>query len=361
MISNPLFPLGGSRARALLVLIAAASVVAGCVAEPPSTTPPQRPSSTIAPSAIRASWITPGTRPGIGGCPLFPDDHAWHATIRSLAVHPRSTSMIRATEDAPLRGGFSAGVWMGSRAGIPVNVVDARVSRRVDVALTESWRTDGGHLGVPLPAEPRFEGWPSKAWDAHLVVVDTSTCESRELLNVRDPSDDVFGWGGGRWFADAAATYTLRSNVPSTTGSTASDASLLAGLIRFDEVTSGNIDHVLSASLPEISSGPPVWPAMDTDGRSKDPNAIPMGSWLRLRANADVSALGPQARVIAAALKDHGAVVSDMGPGFVLRGEPDVRWNDRDIATLRTLSLADFEIVDASPMMVSRSSYQLRR
>jgi hypothetical protein len=214
---------------------------------------------------------------------------------------------------------------------------------------------------VPLPAEPRFEGWPGKAWDAHLVSLDTSRCESRELLNVRDPSDDVFGWGGGRWFADAAATYDLRSNVPSTKGSTASDASLLAGLVRYDEVRSGNIDHALSASLSEISKAPPVWPAMDTDGRSTDPNAIPMGSWLRLKANVDVSRLGPQARVVAAALKEHGAVVSDTGPGFVVRGEPDERWDDRDIDTLGTLSLSDFEIVDASPMMVSRNSYQLRR
>lgn len=218
--SNPLFPPGGSRARTLLTLIAVALVVAGCVPEapPPAPSPTPRPVPTVAPSADRGSWITPGVRLGIGGCPLFPVDHAWHATIRALSVHPRSAAMIRATEDAPLRGGFSAGVWMGSRAGIPVNVVDGRTARRIDVTVTDEWRTDGGHLGVPLPAEPRFEGWPGKAWDAHLVSLDTSRCESRELLNVRDPSDDVFGWGGGRWFADAAATYDLRSNVPSTKG-----------------------------------------------------------------------------------------------------------------------------------------------
>jgi hypothetical protein len=320
------------------------------------------PASAPAPAQVRrdaASFITPGERPWLAGCPVFPTDHAWHATVSSLAVHPRSSAMIAATTDSPLKGGFGAGVWMGSRAGIPSNEVNGRTARRVDVVV-ESWRTDGGHLGVPIPDEPRFEGWPGKAWDAHLLVVDASTCTSRELLNVRDPSDDVLGIGGGRWYADAAGAFDLRSNDPST-ASTASKASLLAGMIRLDDVASGQIDHVLSASLSEISSGPPVWPAMGTDGRSNDPNAIPMGSWLRLRADADTSQLGPQARVVADALREHGAVVTDTGPGLVLHGEPDERWDDADIDTLETLTLSDFEIVDASPMMVRPDSYQLRR
>ncbi len=292
---------------------------------------------------------------------MFPRDHAWHASIASLRVLDRSSAMIRSATDAPLRGGFSASIWMGSRSGIPVNVVDGSTARRTDVVVANDYGSTGAHLDVPLPESPRFEGWPGKAWDAHLVVVDSSTCESRELLNVRDPSDDPLGLGGGRWYADSAATFDLTSNDASGHGATAADSSLLAGLVRFDEVASGRVDHVLSASLVTIASGEPVWPAMGNDGRSKDPNAIPMGSWLRLRADADLSALGPQARVVAAALRDHGAVVSDTGPGFVVRGEPDERWDDDDIDTLGSLSLDDFEIVDASPMMVAPDSYQLRR
>jgi hypothetical protein len=64
---------------------------------------------------------------------------------------------------------------------------------------------------------------------------------------------------------------------------------------------------------------------------------------------------------VADALREHGAIVADSGSGFVLRGEPDERWDDDDIDTLGTLTLEDFEVVDASPMMVARDSYQLRR
>lgn len=350
-----------ARSCALLATVAVATslLATACAAEPTDPGPVGAPP----PAQVRreaGSFITPGERLWLAGCPVFPTDHFSHATVSSLAVHPRSPAMIAATTDSPLRGGFGAGVWEGSRSGVPVNVVNGRIAPRVDVVV-ESWLTDGGHLGVPVPDVPRYEGWPGKAWDAHLLVVDASTCTTRELLNVRDPSDDVLGIGGGRWWADAAGTFDLRSNTPSPTGSTASKVSLLAGMVRFDEVASGEIDHVLSVALPEISSGPPVWPAMGTDGRSDDPDAIPMGSWLRLRADADTSQLGPQARVVADALREHGAVVGDTGPGLVLGGEPDERWDDADIGTLDTLSLSDFEIVDASPMMARPDSHQLRR
>lgn len=351
-----------ARARTLLAatVVATAALIATACGPAPSRPAPARPRPPALVRPDAGSFITPGERPWLAGCPVFPVDHAWHATVTSLAVHPRSSAMIAATTDSPLRGGFGAAIWMGSRAGIPVNEVNGRIARRTDVVV-EPWRTDGSHVDVPLPDEPRFEGWPGKAWDAHLLVVDPSTCMSRELLNVRDPSDDALGIGGGRWYADATSIFDLRSNVPSEKGSTASKASLLAGLVRHDEVAAGRIDHVLSASLSEISSGEPVWPAMGTDGVSEHPNAIPMGSWLRLRADVDTSQLGPQARVVADALREHGAVVADTGPGFVLRGEPDERWDDDDLDTLGSLSLSDFEIVDASPMMVARDSYQLRR
>ncbi|MEZ5350465.1 MAG: hypothetical protein R2714_14885 [Microthrixaceae bacterium] len=36
-----------------------------------------------------------------------------------------------------------------------------------------------------------------------------------------------------------------------------------------------------------------------------------MGTWFRLRSDADLSGLGPQARVIAEALQEYGAVLMD--------------------------------------------------
>jgi len=363
-----------TRARARTPLVAAIAavvvLVAGCSTSSPRSTSTTLPEdqvvgapdqgSAVAPPRA-AAWATPGVREGLGGCPLFPPDHVFRATITPLQVLPRSAAMIAATgPDLALRGGFSSGIWEGSRSGIPFNVVDGNAVERKDFVVSFDYHDTQSELAVPMPDNPRFEGWPGKAWDKHLVVVDTATCQSRELINVRGPDDDVLGLGGGRWFADAAATVDLTSNDRPAGVATASQISLLAGLVRYDEVAAGRIDHAISATLNQIKADEHVWPALSTDGRSDHPDAIPMGSWLRLRSDVDLSSLGPQARVVAEALRTHGAVVMDTGPGFVLEGDPDPRWDDDDLDGLERLTLSHFEIVDASPMMVSPDSHQMR-
>ena len=77
---------------------------------------------------------------------------------------------------------------------------------------------------------------------------------------------------------------------------------------------------------------------------------------MRLRADADLSGLGPQAAVVATALQRYGMILSDTGPGFVVRGAPDQRWDDDDLASLRRLSASDFEVVDPSAIVVEGGS-----
>jgi hypothetical protein len=360
--------------------LAAVAVGAGCAPSAYNPTDPSTSTTTnaVAPEATgvlaettttpaaadptAGEWFEPGERQGLGGCPLFPTDHVYRARVRGLPVQPGSPDLIDATGGGAvsLVPGFSSGIWEGSRAGIPFNVADGSTARRVDFVVTYNYQEDESHLGVPIPENPRYEGWPSRAWDRHLVVVDTATCESREVIGVRTPEDDLLGLGGGRWYADAAATFDLNSNAESSGVATASMVSLLSGLVRFDEVAGGEIDHAISVTLDRIAAGVVTWPAMATDGRSTEPHSIPMGSWLRLRGDVGLDELGPQARVIAEALKDHGMIVTDTGPGLVLQGDPDTRWDDADLRTLRSLSLDDFELLDASELMVSPRSFQMR-
>jgi hypothetical protein len=137
--------------------------------------------------------------------------------------------------------------------------------------------------------------------------------------------------------------------------------SLLHGLVRFDEVASGDIDHVLHLTLPRIRSGAAWWPAFHSDGREARPDAVPMGAWFRLRSDVSVSGLGPQARIVAQALRDHGAILADTGAeAATIMGEPDLRWDDRDLAGLGRLTLSDFEIVDPADMIVDPATHQIR-
>jgi hypothetical protein len=267
-------------------------------------------------------------------------------------------SMGPATQVA---AGFGSTVWQGSRIGVPVNVVDSRTSEKKDILVASVYADASEPNGVPWPADPRFEGWPGRAWDRKLLIVDAATCQAWELINVQPPWENV--WGGilNKWYADRVVRFDLHSNGPLPKGSvTASGLPMLAGMVRFDEVASGDVGHVVTMSAPNIKAGAFVWPALASDGRSTSPDAPPMGTWLRLKPGVDLSALGPQARVVAQALKDHGAIINDTGPGSGISGESDTRWNDNDLATLRTLTLDMFEVVDPSAMRTPAAGFQIR-
>jgi hypothetical protein len=325
----------------------------------PATTTPAAMTPVTAPSNGR---VTAGSRLGVGGCALFPRDNAFHAEVSSLSVKADSDRTIAAVGGSvPLRTFFGSAVWQGSRPGIPVNVVDTTTAARRDLLVSQEYQYASEPLGVPWPDTPRFEGWPGRAWDRHLLVVDSATCRSWELINVQSPIENVFGTLFNMWYADKVVTVDLSSNQHRVNGTvTAAGFSMLAGLVRYDEVASGSVDHAVSIVLPTVRQGAPTWPAQGTDGRSTDPAAPPMGTWLRLKAGADLRGLGPQATVIARALQAHGAIVSDSGPNAALSGEPDVRWNDTDLSGLGRLTMSDFEVVDASPMKVSDQSLQIR-
>jgi hypothetical protein len=280
--------------------------------------------------------------------------------VRTLPVTAGSAATIRAEggSGVRLRAGFSSRIVEGSRTGTPINVVDPATARPTDFvsALWSSgWSTA---TDVPMPADPRFEGWPGRAWDKHLLLVDPRDCTSRELIDVMPPGENLTA--GGRWYADAVATIDLGSDRAPDHAVVAAKLSLLSGLVRYDEVASGDIRHVLTMSLPVVRRGAPVWPAQASDGRSDDPAAPPMGSWFRLRPDVDLSGLGPEARTVARALQVYGAVAVDSGPHLAIDGEPDVRWDDADLDSLRTLSAADLQVVDPTPMRVSSDPADLR-
>jgi len=323
-------------------------------ATPPTTIALLSPTTTVPAAAPVDTYVTPGSRLGVAGCSLFPQNNAFHASVARLPVRSDSAAALAAAGGATtkVRAGFTAGVYNGSRGGYPVNVADSRTNTVMNWTIgAYPYVSDpNGHV---LPASPRFEGWPSIAWDRHLLTVDTATCSTSEAFYVIPPWENIFGI----WYADSAIKMDLRSNnLPAKGSTTAAGFSLLHGLVRYDEVASGNIDHAVTVTLPEIRKGDVIWPAKYTDGKSTNTALPQMGSWLRLRAGVDLSGLTPQARVVAQAMRDHGAIVGDTGPsGLVINGEPDLRWNDVDLKGLGGLSLADFEVVNPSAMQIDSS------
>src|SRR5205085_7984749 len=101
------------------------------------------------------------------------------------------------------------------------------------------------------------------------------------------------------------------------------------GLARPDEglpVSQGGqgiIRHALRFTLPNaVILNQYLYPASHTanPGNNNRANQPPMGARFRLKASVDISALSPQARVIAQALKDYGLIVADNGSAFFMTG-----------------------------------------
>jgi hypothetical protein len=281
---------------------------------------------------------------------ILPEGAFFHRAVEDLPLAEEGPRWIGSFSSEPLIAAFGGEPQSGVVFGIPFNPVDSSTPRReVRIRL---WPAKS-YLGAYPIAEPAYiESMPTYGLDNHYVAIDREARTMWELLGARV-------WFG-RWEADSGARWDLDDLRYPPAATMASGLPLLPGVLTYDEVAAGRVDHVIHAGTPTTRPGAFVWPARATDGRSDHPDAPPMGAWLRLRADVDVSELGPQARVVAEGLKRYGLVLSDTGPHLALRGTPDARWDRNDLRTLGSLTAADFEVVDASGLMVDPGSMEAK-
>ena len=286
---------------------------------------------------------------GTGSCPLFPADSFWNARVDQLPVHPRSAAWQNSIGiNSVVHPDFGAGLWEGSPIGIPYATVSG-AQPKVPISFDYAGESDPGPY--PFPADVPVEGGS----DRHVIVVDTDNCLLYETF-------DSHLLGNGSWSAGSGARWNLRSNALRPAGWTSADAAglaILPGLVRYEEVAAGQIDHMVRFTAPRTRRGF-VWPARHFASSEDDPDLPPMGAVFRLRPEVDLSGFSPQARVIARALKIHGMILADNGAPWFLSGVPDARWDNDGLRDLRSLTGTDFEAVDMSSLMVDPGSGQVR-
>ena len=134
---------------------------------------------------------------------------------------------------------------------------------------------------------------------------------------------------------------------------------ILPGLVRFDEVASGRIEHAIRFTAQNTRKAH-VWPARHDASSLTGAQYPPMGMRFRLKASFDESSYSPAARTILVALKRYGIILADNGSNWFITGASDSRWNDDMLSELKRVKGADFEAVDASSLMVSYDSAQVR-
>ena len=281
------------------------------------------PTPTVGPTPTRAPTAKPAP------CSIFPSSNVWNKPVSGLHVASNSAAMIDAIGlDAYLHPDFDA---VGD--GIPYNVVKSTTTTYT-VSFQYADESDNGRY--PIPPSPRIEGGS----DRHLISIDTSRCMLWELYAARK--------SGSSWSAGSGAIFDLRSNALRPAGWTSADAAglpIFPGLVRYDEVKSGSINHALRFTAPDTCGY--VYPARHQTAAPCS-NLPPMGLRVRLKASVDISGFGPDAQVVLKALKKYGMILADNGSPWYVSGAPDSRWNDDEFHQFQTLHGSDFEVVDTS-------------
>ena len=295
----------------------------------------------------------PADGPTLAGCPLFPGDNIWNTPVDTLPVHARSEEWVSTIgSNRTMHPDFGAGLWEGGPIGIPFIVVPEDQPLVEIVWTAYGDESDAGPYPVPLDAP--IEGGPEADGDRHVLVVQQGTCHLYELYRAF-PS-------GESWEADSGATFDLRSHALREEGWTSADAAglpILPGLVRYDEVAAGEINHALRFTAPQTQRAY-LWPARHFASSITDPSYPPMGARFRLRADFPLEQYAADVQTILRAMQRYGIILADNGSAWYLSGAPDERWDNSILRELKTVRGSDFEAVDLSLLQISPDSGQAR-
>ncbi len=299
-----------------------------------------------------------GNGPSLASCHLYPSDHIWNTRVDNLPVHTQSNTYVQTIgANRTMHPDFGSGEWDGGRIGIPYTTVP---STQPAVSVTFRWESESDDGPYLIPANAPIEGSPLAGGpgkgDRHILVINTDDCVLYELYNSVRNAD-------GSWNADSGAIFDLNSYVLRPDGWTSADAAglpILPGLVRYDEVAAGAIDHALRFTVPQTQRAY-VWPARHYASSRTGAEYPPMGMRFRLKADFDASGFSPEAQVIVQALKTYGMFLADNGSAWYLSGAPDERWSNSNLRDLKTIKGSDFEAVDSSSLMISPDSGQARQ
>jgi hypothetical protein len=267
----------------------------------------------------------------------FPNDmlvhlNVWNRRVDSLPVAANSATLIN-TIGAGSRGHPDFGEYLGY--GIPVNIVDSSTPRS---SVSFTWPDESDAGPYPIPPSPRIEGGS----DRHILMWDLEACRLYELFAAHRSSS---GWQAG-----SGAIWNLRSNALRPDGWTSADAAglpILAGLVRYEEVAAGAINHAIRFTAP-VTRDAHIYPARHHAGAGSSSSLPPMGTRVRLKAGFDMADYSPRMRVILVAMQRYGMILADNGSPWYFSGASDIRWDDEELNQLKQLRGSDFEVVNTT-------------
>jgi hypothetical protein len=295
------------------------------------------------------SQMSVGQGASLNGFVPFPSDNLWNKDISSAPVDPNSANIINFIgASVGLHADFGAGQYQGSTIGIPYTVVDSSQPLIPINYTAYGSESDVGPMPIPLTAP--IEGYPNPGTgDRHVLVLDTSTCFLYELFSSYPQSTS--------WNAGSGAVWDLLSDEQRPYTWTSADAAglpIFPGLVRYDEVAGGAINHAIRFTVPNSSDGFTP-PASHSASTSSNTNAPPMGMRLRLKASFNVSGFSAANQAILNAMKKYGLILADNGSAIYLSGAPDDRFSNDDLYNLGSVTASDFDVIQITPLYNNNS------
>ena len=313
------------------------------VASPPAAPAPAvpAPAATTTPAAAEGGYpsqLPPQSDPPAESTPPadtapFVAEEATEEALPQRFFSPSSFWNTPVPEDAPLAPNSSAMVGafdslvaseQSAKTGPAINTTEYSVpiytvpatQPTVAVRLDSPYAAPGlrsAWSAVPLPPNAR----PAAGRDHHLVVWQPSSDRLWEFWHIAKGSEGwAAAWGGAIQDVSASSgAYSPQAWPGATTmwGASATSLSIAGGLITFQDLRSGVIEHALAMSIPNTRAGAYSLPAQRGDGESNDPLSLPEGAHLRIDPNVNLAALHlpPFTLMLAEAAQRYGIFIRD--------------------------------------------------
>ena len=275
---------------------------------------------------------------------------AWHQDISAAPVDPISDKIVAVGSTGLAMNHLHPD--FGVQYGIPYTVVDIGTTPGVPIDWVSKWQSEGDTTLYPLPANLPVEGNPKDCptgWDdRHAIILDKNQCVAYEIYQAAHCN--------GAWLATNGAVWDMTETEQRPYGFTSVDAaglSVFAGLIRYDEIVAGKIDHAIRFTTKFTknngANGLFTAPATHAAGNNWGTDLI-IGMRLRLKADFDISRFSPTNQIILKAMKKYGMILADNGGNLFFQGTPDSRWNNDDLNAFKAIRVDSFEVVKMGPL-----------
>jgi hypothetical protein len=281
---------------------------------------------------------------------FFSDDSFWNQPIATEAeIDPQSEKWIKMLELEPTKENFSTSF---SEWTVPVYEVNEN-TKYVHVKnhklsenqlkiwipkTTDHFKQGPDYNPVPIPQNSS----PDSEEDAHYAVVDWNRMLAWDMWGLQQLKDGtwesntgmIYRLDGDGVFSGKELGYVDNESVHFHGPSRAAGVPAIAGLIRYDEVLSGEIKHKLSCATRFAAKQTFVYPASWSDGFVE--GGIPEGAVIQLDPNLDLKQfeLTKEEIIVAKAIQKYGMVIVDIAQGQPiyaegLWGHPDKSWEGK--------------------------------